>query len=100
MHSRHYWAIFVKFLVNNVFAGASASRNEIPDEIEDARLGTIIANAENCRYENASEVIEEVKIAAMKIGIKIVGNNEVDIDGEWEGVFEVCERQLRFCEEK
>ncbi|KAJ4334688.1 hypothetical protein N0V95_009111 [Ascochyta clinopodiicola] len=96
----YYWAMFVKCLVNNVFADTSASQDETPDEIEDARLGTIIANAESGRYEDAGEVMKDFKAAAVKMGIKIVGDDEVDIDGEWENVFEVCERQLRFCEEE
>lgn len=100
MNLRYYWAICVKCLVNNVFADASASQDEIPEEIEEARLSNIIANAENSRYEDASEVMKDVKAAAVKMGIKIIGDDEVDIDVEWEDVFEVCERQLRFCEEK
>lgn len=100
MNSRYYWAIFVKYLVNNVFADASALQDGIPDEIEDVSLGTIIANAENGRYKDAAEVMKDVKAAAAKMGIKIVGDDEVDIDGKWENVFEICERQLRFREEE
>lgn len=70
------------------------------DEIEDARLGTIIANAENGRYKDAAEVMKKVKTAASNMRIKIVGDDEVDIGGEWEDVFEVCERQLRFRQEE
>ncbi|XP_014556235.1 hypothetical protein COCVIDRAFT_38105 [Bipolaris victoriae FI3] len=96
----YYWAIFVKYLVNNVFADASALQDGMPDEIEDVRLGIIIANAENGRYKDAAEVMKDVKAAAAKMGIKIVGDDEVDIDGKWENVFEICERQLRFREEE
>lgn len=83
---RYYWAICVKCLVNNVFADASASQDKIPVEIEDARLGTIIASAENGRYEDASEIMKDIRTAAVKMGIKVVGDDEVDIDGEWEDV--------------
>jgi hypothetical protein len=96
MNIRHYWGIFVKYLMNNIFTNTSAPHHVMPDEFEDARLGTIIANAENGRYEDAIEIMEDVKAAASKIGIKIVGDDEVDIDGKWEHVFEVCETQLRF----
>ncbi|KAJ6194670.1 hypothetical protein J3E72DRAFT_403195 [Bipolaris maydis] len=96
----YYWAKFVKYLVNNVFADASASQDDMSDEIEDARLGTIIANAENGRYKDAAEVMKKVKTAASNMRIKIVGDDEVDIGGEWEDVFEVCERQLRFRQEE
>ncbi|EMD65235.1 hypothetical protein COCSADRAFT_160206 [Bipolaris sorokiniana ND90Pr] len=96
----YYWAIFVKYLVNNVLADASASQDEMPDEIEDARLGNIIANAEKGHYKDAAKVMEDVKGAALKMGIKIGDSDEVDIGAKWEDVFEVCERQLRFREEE
>jgi hypothetical protein len=100
VNRRYYWAIFVKYLVNNVFADAYALQDETPDEIEDARLGTVIANAKSGCYKNAAAVMKDVKAAATKMGIKIVGDDEVNIDSEWEDVFEVCERQLRFREEE
>ncbi|KAJ8110047.1 hypothetical protein OPT61_g7000 [Boeremia exigua] len=96
--NEYYWAIFVKSLVNNVFADASLSQDEVPNEIEDARLGAIIANAENGCYDDAGEVMEDVRAAAAKMGIKIVNDDEVEIDSQWEDVFEVRERQLRFRE--
>lgn len=72
----------------------------MPDEIEDARLGNIIANAEKGHYKDAAKVMEDVKGAALKMGIKIGDSDEVDIGAKWEDVFEVCERQLRFREEE
>ncbi|KAH7083221.1 hypothetical protein BKA63DRAFT_146653 [Paraphoma chrysanthemicola] len=92
----HYWAVFVKCLMNDVSADVYTSHYEIPSEIEDARLSTITANAMNGRYESAIEIIQDVKAAALQMGIKIVGDDEVDIDDKWENVFEVCERRLRF----
>lgn len=101
MDVRYYWAIFVKCLVTNVFADASTPQDAISDEmeIEGTRLGIIISNAELGRYEDAGEVMKDVQAAAEKMEIKIVGDDEVDIGGEWDDVFEVCGRQLCFCEE-
>ncbi|KAH7093063.1 hypothetical protein FB567DRAFT_587509 [Paraphoma chrysanthemicola] len=92
----HYWAVFVKFLMNDGSPDASARNHEIPNEFENARLGTIRANAMNGRYESAAEIVQDVKVAAVQMGIKVVGDDEVDIDDTWENVFEVCERRLCF----
>jgi hypothetical protein len=46
-------------------------------------------------YESADEVIEDVRLAAAKIGITILEDN-VDIGKDCEDVFEVKGRALRF----
>lgn len=82
--------------MNNVFANVSLPNHEIPDELEDARLGTVIADAINGRYEGADEIMKDVKATASKIGIKIVGDDEINIDDKWDDVFEVRGQRLCF----
>ena len=62
-------------------------------ELEEARLGKVFMKAWKDGYE--SEVNEDVRLAASKTDMKIPGD-EVDIGEEWEHVFEVEGRALRF----
>jgi hypothetical protein len=64
--------------------------------IEDIRLGTIITDAKKCRYESADEIISDIKLAALTAGIRVIGEDEVDIGEEWEHVFEVRGREVHF----
>lgn len=82
--------------MNNVFSNSSPLHQAESKELEDTRLGTVLVNALSCRYESADEVIEHVKHAALKIGIIVVNDDEVDIDDKWENVFEVRGKQLCF----
>lgn len=64
-------------------------------ELEEARLGNVLVKAWKGGYANADEVIEDVRLAASNIGMKISGDG-VNIGEEWEHVFEVEDRALRF----
>jgi hypothetical protein len=70
--------------------------NKMEMELEDSRLGTVLNNAMNCRYETADEIMHHVKLAALAAGIRVTGEDEVDIDETWEEVFEVRGRELHF----
>jgi hypothetical protein len=61
--------------------------------LEDARLGHVFVKAWTERYHSAAEVIRDVELAALKMGIKVVGD-EVDIGEKWEDVLEVRDRKL------
>jgi hypothetical protein len=58
-------------------------------DIEDIRLGPILNNAMNGRYENADEIIRDIKLTAFTAGVRVIGEDEVDIGEEWEHVFEL-----------
>ena len=68
--------------------------NRMWQELEEARLGKVLVNAWNRRYTTAAEVIEEVKYFASKVGIAVF-DDEVDIGGRWDDVFEVVETGAR-----
>jgi hypothetical protein len=96
MYLRYYWAFFVKHLMSNEH-GASPSPSDINvNEIEDVRLGAILADAINCQYQNADEIIGDVKLAALAAGVRVIGEDEVEIDEDREHVFEVRGRDLHF----
>jgi len=64
-------------------------------ELEEARLGKVLLKAWNGDYQSADEVLEDVRLAAARIGIKIL-EDDIDIRENWEEVFEVKGRALRF----
>jgi hypothetical protein len=64
-------------------------------ELEAARLGKVLLKAWNGDYESADEVIEDVRMAAAKLGINI-SEDDVDIGEDWKDVFEVEGQALRF----
>lgn len=58
------------------------------------RLGKVLGKAWKCGYESADEVIEDVRLAAWNIGMKI-SRDDVDIREKWEHVFKTKGRALR-----
>jgi hypothetical protein len=69
--------------------------------LDDDRMGSVLARAWNGQYESAAEVSEQVRLFASNVGISAVGD-EVKIEGGWENVFELIDtgdpftRALRF----
>lgn len=63
--------------------------------LEETRLGQVLVNAWTRQYRNANEVMEDVKLHALKLGI-IVVKDEVRIGEKWEDVFEVRDGELIF----
>jgi hypothetical protein len=66
----------------------------------------VLVNAWNRKYTTVDEVAEDVRSIASKMN-KVVMDDEVEIDGKWEDVFEVVEtgprphaRILRFKEQE
>ncbi|KAK2746089.1 hypothetical protein FQN57_003429 [Myotisia sp. PD_48] len=59
--------------------------------LEEERLGHIFVKAWNLEYENAGEAMLDVKEVIKKMGLKLVGDDEIELDGgiRWEDVFEV-----------
>jgi hypothetical protein len=73
-------------------------------ELEEARLGKVLVNAWNRKYTTVDEMAEDIRSIASKMNIVVI-DDEVEIDGKWEDVFEVVEtgprphaRILRFKE--
>lgn len=71
-------------------------------QLEGARLGRVLAKAWNGGYESARDVMKDIAATAETIGIRVT-EDEVDVGGAWEDIFEVvegkfgfCDRQLRF----
>jgi hypothetical protein len=60
-------------------------------DLEEARLGHILAKVWSGQYESAGEVAEQIKISASKLGITVVGD-EIEIEGGWEDVFEIVDK--------
>jgi len=81
--------------MNNSFATSSLHHAE-PDDFEDMTLGSILVGALDFRYENAEDVMKDVRLAASKMGIRTVDDDEVDIDEKWEDIFEVRNQKLCF----
>lgn len=78
-------------------------------ELEEARLGSVLLKAWNAGYESTDEVMADVRLTAKKMGIIVrEDEDEVDVDARWEDVFEMVEmtesgpgsptRRLRFKE--
>jgi hypothetical protein len=44
----------------------------------------------------ADEIIKDVKLAALVAGVRVIDEDEVEIDEKWEQVFEVRGRELHF----
>lgn len=61
-------------------------------ELEAERLGQVLVKAWSGGYGSAEEVMEDVRAAAEKVWIRVVGD-EVDIGRAWEDEFEVVERE-------
>ncbi|KAJ6162220.1 hypothetical protein N7485_010450 [Penicillium canescens] len=59
--------------------------------LEEERLGPILVKAWNGGYENAREMMQEVRLYLEQIGVKMEGEDEVLLDGgrKWEDVFTV-----------
>eukprot|EP00918_Siedleckia_nematoides_P076120 GHVU01166510.1.p3 GENE.GHVU01166510.1~~GHVU01166510.1.p3 ORF type:complete len:119 (-),score=20.33 GHVU01166510.1:27-383(-) len=64
-------------------------------QLEKSRLGHILTNAWNERYVSVDEVIRDITLEAMQVGITISGD-EVDIGAKWEDVFELKDGKLEF----
>lgn len=89
------WAESIKLLMRNDFAIAAPAGPSI-EYLEDARLGTVLQHTLQGIYDDADEVIAAVQLAATTIGITVTGEDEIDIDEDWENVFEVCGTEIRF----
>ncbi|PGH08044.1 hypothetical protein GX51_01485 [Blastomyces parvus] len=59
--------------------------------LEEQRLGYILVKAWNGQYENAKEALDDVKKAAEKMGLLVIGEDEIEPENDlrWEEVFEV-----------
>jgi hypothetical protein len=68
-------------------------------ELEQARLGSVLLKAWNGKYVSAEEVAEEVRSVASIMGITVNGD-EVELEETWEDIFEIvqigCNRRMRF----
>jgi hypothetical protein len=98
MYLRYHWAFFMKYLMNNEYTASTPPDyvNNIEMELEDARLGKILIKAMKCQYENADKIMKDIKLAALAAGVRVIDEDEVEIDEEWEQVFEVRGRELHF----
>ncbi|KAF1923448.1 uncharacterized protein M421DRAFT_425820 [Didymella exigua CBS 183.55] len=68
--------------------------NNVWQELEEARLGKVLVNAWNRKYTTVDEVAENIRSIASNMNIAVI-DDEVEIDGKWEDVFEVVETGLR-----
>lgn len=59
-------------------------------ELEEARLGSVLLKAWNSKYESAEEVAADIRAIASNMGITVDGD-EVEIYERWEAVLEVVE---------
>jgi hypothetical protein len=57
--------------------------------LEEERLGSVLLKAWKGEYESAEQAAEDVRKTAEKVGIKVVGVDEVDVGEKWEDVFEM-----------
>ena len=64
-------------------------------QLEKSRLGHILTNAWNERYVSVDEVIRDIALEAMQVGISVSGD-EVDIGAKWEDVFDFKDGKLDF----
>jgi hypothetical protein len=64
-------------------------------ELEEARLGKVLIKAWSRGYDSAEQVVVDIKAIAEKVGIVVMGEDEVEIQGEWEDVFEKVEETPR-----
>jgi len=71
-------------------------------QLEQARLGSVLLKAWNGKYESADEVAEEIRSNASSMGITVNGD-EVQLEENWEDIFEVVQmgrlprdRSMRF----
>jgi hypothetical protein len=64
-------------------------------ELEEARLGKVLVKAWSRGYDSAEQVVVDIKAIAEKVGIVVMGEDEVEISGEWEDVFEKVEETPR-----
>ncbi|EFR05292.1 serine/threonine protein kinase [Nannizzia gypsea CBS 118893] len=69
--------------------------------LEEERLGHILVKAWNQEYESADQVMHDVKEVIVKMGMKLIGEDEIELEvcgGRWEDVFD---QDLQFaCLEK
>lgn len=69
--------------------------------LDEIRLGSVIAKAWNGQYENADDIAKQVRASASEFGIAVV-EDEIEIAGGWENVFETIDmgdgwrRTMRF----
>ncbi|KAE8357520.1 hypothetical protein BDV27DRAFT_151255 [Aspergillus caelatus] len=61
--------------------------------LEEERLGPMLVKAWNGEYENAREILQEVRSYVQQIGVSMDGEGEVLLDDgrKWEGVFTVVQ---------
>ncbi|KAH3973099.1 hypothetical protein HBH64_051450 [Parastagonospora nodorum] len=61
-------------------------------ELEEARLGSVLLKAWNAGYESMDEVMADVRLTANRMGVDIhEDEDEVEVDARWEDVFEMVE---------
>lgn len=85
--------------MSNIITRSTALDANKSDKFEDARLGTVLANALESRFQSADKVMELVKVAASQIGISVMNDDEVDIGNKWENLFEIHDQRLCFREQ-
>ncbi|KAH3917753.1 hypothetical protein HBI56_111780 [Parastagonospora nodorum] len=84
-------------------------KQKLYQELEEARLGSVLLKAWNAGYESMDEVMADVRLTANRMGIDVhEDEDEVEVDARWEDVFEMVEmvqsspgsptRRLRFKE--
>jgi hypothetical protein len=59
--------------------------------LEEERLGSVLLRAWKGQYKRVADIAEDIKANAEKMGIKVVGNDEVANGEKWEDVFEIVE---------
>lgn len=95
-----------KQLPFNVVPAKDNQYRRQPDEqpvwplLEEQRLGHVFVKAWNAEYEDAAEVIHDVKAVVKSMGMTLVGDDEIDIGVEWDKVFMINgvgrEKELHF----
>jgi len=70
-------------------------RRKLFQQLERCRLGHVLVDAWNGRYSSVDDVVRDIELEAIKVGITVSGD-EVDIGENWEDVFEMKDGELDF----
>jgi hypothetical protein len=70
-------------------ARQEALRNEMLECLGEDPIGPILWKTWTSEYATAEDVAEDVKKCATKIGLQVVGQDEIDVGKPWEDVFEI-----------
>ena len=66
-----------------------ALRRKILADLDHDPLGPILWKAWSSEYDNAEEVAEDVRKCAARVGLKVIGQDEIDVGKPWEEAFEI-----------